>query len=135
MPVRYYPIILEHGAEGFHATFPDFPGLIAFGDTKAALTANAETGLALHIAGMIEDAGEIPEPSDIDRVPADPEVEEAGRLLVRGELPGRAVRIDVTFDEALLAAIDAEAKRREISRAGFLAAAARREIAQRGDTR
>lgn len=88
MPARYYPIILEHGTEGFHATFPDFPGLIAFGDTKAALTANAEAGLALHIVGMIEDGDEIPEPSDIDQVPADPEVEEAGRLLVRGEIRG-----------------------------------------------
>lgn len=135
MPVRYYPIILERGSEGLHATFPDLPGLIAFGETKVAVTANAEAGLALHIAGMIEDGVDIPEPSDIDQVPADPEVEEAGRLLVRGELPGRAVRVNVTFDEALLAAIDAEAKRRDTSRAGFLAAAARREIAQQGNTR
>lgn len=130
MPARYYPLILTAGSEGLHATFPDFPGLTAIGASKEAVLANAEAGLALHIAGMIEDNTDIPAPSDIDTVPADNAAPEAGRLLVRADLPGRAVRVNITFDEALLAAIDAEAKRRDTTRAGFLAAAARQELAK-----
>lgn len=132
MSSRYYPIILERTEDGLNATFPDFPGLTAFGVNAADVVAHAETGLALHIAGMIEDGDNIPEPSDIDAAPVDEEAPpEAGRLLVRADLPGRAVRVNVTIDEALLAAIDAEAKLRDTSRSGFLAAAARRELAQR----
>lgn len=126
----YYPIILERTDDGLHASFPDFPGCIAFGINKAAVAADAEAALALHLVGMVEDGATIPTPSDIDAVPTDPEVEEAGRLLVRAELPGKAVRITITFEESLLAAIDAEATRRDTTRAGFLAGLARRELAQ-----
>lgn len=132
MAARYFPIILERTDDGLHATFPDFPGLTAFGATAADVVANAEAGLALHIAGMIEDGDAIPSPSDLDAVPVDQDAPpEAGRLLVRADLPGKAVRVNVTLDESLLAAIDAEARNRDTSRSGFLAAAARREIAQR----
>ncbi|AWK88576.1 type II toxin-antitoxin system HicB family antitoxin [Azospirillum thermophilum] len=130
MVAAYYPLILERTADGLHGSFPDVPGCIAFGASKAELVANAEAALALHFAGIVEDGDPIPAPSDLDAAAADPEVAEAGRLLVRAELPGKAVRINVTLEEGLLAAIDAEARRRDTSRSGFLAAAARRELAQ-----
>jgi hypothetical protein len=46
-----------------------------------------------------------------------------GRLLVRGQRKGKAIRINVTLDEGLVAAIDKVAQ----NRSGFLADAARRE--------
>ncbi|WP_029009431.1 type II toxin-antitoxin system HicB family antitoxin [Azospirillum halopraeferens] len=130
MGARYYPIILERTEDGLSASFPDLPGCVTFGESSEAVLANAEAALALHLAGMVEDGDPIPEPSRLEDVARDPEVEEAGRLLVRADLPGKAIRINITMDEGLLAAIDAEAKRRETSRSGFLAAAARRELIQ-----
>lgn len=130
MAVRYYPAILERTTDGLAVTFPDFPGCVTAGANAEAAAANAEAALALHIAGMSEDGDSIPLPTQLEQVPVDPEVEEAGRLMVRAELPGRAVRVNITIEEGLLAAIDAEAKRRDTSRSGFLAAAARREIGQ-----
>jgi hypothetical protein len=57
----------------------------------------------------------------------DPEVDEAARILVRGERPGKAVRVQITMDEGLVAAIDRVAG----NRSGFLADAARAALAAR----
>jgi predicted RNase H-like HicB family nuclease len=130
MPVRYYPAILERTSSGLHASFPDFPGCTAFGETFEDAAASAESGLALHLAGMVEDGDSIPQPSPLDGPPVDPEAPEAGRLLVRVELPGRVVRVNITMDEGLLAAVDAAARQRETSRSGFLATAARRALTE-----
>lgn len=130
MATRYYPIILERVGTELHATFPDLPGLTAFGADAEDLLRHAEEGLALHIAGMVEDGTPIPPPSALDAAPVDEDAPpEAGRLLVRADLPGRAVRVNVTLDDGLLAAIDAEAKRRGTSRSGFIADVSRRELA------
>lgn len=118
MTIRFVPAILERTEEGLHASFPDLPGCVTFGPTSEAVAANAETALALHIAGMIEDGESIPVPTALGNVPVDPEVEETGRLLVRAELPGRAVRVNITLDEALLAAIHAKAKARDTRQHG-----------------
>jgi hypothetical protein len=53
------------------------------------------------------------------------EVDEAARILVRGERPGRAVRVQVSIDVGLLARIDRVAK----NRSRFLADAARAPLA------
>lgn len=135
MGVRYYPAILERVENGLTVSFPDFRGCVAFGEDFESVAANAEAALSLHLAGMIEDGNNIPEPSRLEDIPADPEVSEAGRLLVRAELPGKAVRVNISLEEGLLAAIDAEAKRRDTSRSGFLAAAARRELVQQAASR
>lgn len=47
------------------------------------------------------------------------------RVLVRGERRGKTVRINITLDEALVAAIDRVAE----NRSGFLAEAARVSLA------
>lgn len=76
-----------------------------------------EAALALHIAGMLEDGDDIPEPIPMDRIEEDPESgPKVGRPLVKAELSGKAVRVNITLDEGLLSAIDGEAKRRETSR-------------------
>lgn len=130
MAVRYYPAILERTADGLAVSFRDFPGLATHGETMEEAAAEAEAALALHIAGMAEDGDPIPEPTPIELIGRDPEVKEAGRLLVRADLPGKSLRLNITMEEGLVNAIDAEAKRRDTSRSGFLALAARKELAQ-----
>lgn len=89
---------------------------------------SAEEALALHIRGMMEDGEALPDPTPLDRIERDPEVDEAARVLVRAELPGRTARFNATMDEVLLARVDRAAQAAGMSRSGFLADAARRVL-------
>jgi hypothetical protein len=83
--------------------------------------------LSGHIAVGVQHGDHFAAPSDLDDIVRDPECDEVSRLLVRAELPGKAVRINITLDESLVAAIDKVAK----NRSGFLADAARESLARR----
>ena len=125
MTTVYYPAIIERGRRGYGVFFPDLPGCTSAGDTVTEAALNAEEALAGHLIVADQYGEELPEPSAIDAVPRDPEVDEVARLLVRGERKGKAVRINITLDEGLIAAIDKVAR----NRSGFLAEAARVALA------
>ena len=59
--------------------------------------------------------------------------EVALRTLVRVELPGRAVRLSITMDEALAGAVDRAAAAQGFTRSGFLAEAARRMLREHAE--
>lgn len=128
MTVQYFPAIIDRGTDGYGVTFPDLPGCTSGGTTVDDAAHSAEEALALHLRGMIEDGEMIPDPTPLDRIGRDPEVEEIARILVRAELPGKAVRFNATIDESLLARIDRAAQAAGMSRSGFLAEAARRML-------
>ena len=121
MATAYFPAILERGPEGFGVYFPDLPGCVSAGATMQETARNAEEALSLHLAGMAEDGEAIPQPSELDSIARDSEVDEVGRILVRADLPGRKIRVQVTLDEGLVSAIDLVAK----NRSAFLEDAAR----------
>lgn len=125
MATAYYPAIIERGPEGFGVFFPDLPGCTSAGRTVHEAALNAEEALNGHLAVSAEHGDAIPTPSDLDAVERDPDVDEAARILVRGERPGRAVRVQVTIEEGLLARIDRAAS----NRSRFLADAARAKLA------
>jgi predicted RNase H-like HicB family nuclease len=125
MTASYYPAIVERAGKGYSVFFPDRPGCTSAGATLQEAARGAEEALAAHIAISAEHGDAIPAPSDIDAWAADPEVEEAARLLVHVEPPGRALRLNVTLDEGLVAAIDRVAQ----NRSAYLAAAARQALA------
>lgn len=127
MTTVYYPAIIERGRRGYGVFFPDLPGCTSAGDTVTEAALNAEEALAGHLIVAEQYGDAIPEPSDLDRIDVDADVDEVARLLVRGERKGRAVRINITLDEGLLAAIDKVAS----NRSGFLAEAARVALAAR----
>jgi predicted RNase H-like HicB family nuclease len=125
MAASYYPAIVERAGKGYSVFFPDLPGCTSAGATLQDAARNAEEALAAHIVLSAEQGDAIPAPSDIDACAADREVDEAARLLVRVEPPGRALRLNVTLDEGLVAAIDRVAE----NRSAYLAAAARHALA------
>lgn len=124
MAVTYYPAIIERGTTGFGVFFPDLPGCVSAGGTIQEAAHNAEEALSGHLVTASEHGDEIPQPSDLDALERDPDVDEAARILVRADLPGRFVRLNITLDEALVAAIDRVAP----NRSGFLADAARNAL-------
>jgi HicB_like antitoxin of bacterial toxin-antitoxin system len=109
---------------------------VSVGDTLEHAIEGGHEALAAHIELMLEDGDPIPEPSPID-APLPDWLEGAGevalRTMVRVELPGRAVRLSITMDEALAGAVDRAAAAQGFTRSGFLAEAARRMLRDRAD--
>jgi predicted RNase H-like HicB family nuclease len=125
MTTVYYPAIIERDVEGFGVYFPDLPGCVSAGTTVQEAAINAEEALSGHLAVSAECGYPVADPSEIDAIAPDDRSEEVARILVRGERPGRAVRIQVSIDDGLLARIDRVAR----NRSGFLAEAARAKLA------
>ena len=125
MATVFYPAIIERGPEGFGVFFPDLPGCVSAGATVQEAAIGAEEALSGHLSVMIEHGDQLADPSDLDAIQRDPDVDEVARILVRGERPGRAVRVQVTIEDGLLARIDRVAS----NRSRFLSDAARAKLA------
>jgi len=128
VPVAYYPAIIERGKHGFGVYFPDLPGCTSGGDTIHEAARNAEDALRGHLGMMIEDGDDIPAPTDLDSVARDPEVKEAARVMVRAEIPGQSVRLNITMDDGLVVAADAAAAARGMNRSAYLASLVRADL-------
>lgn len=125
MATVFYPAIVERAGDGYSVFFPDLPGLGSAGANSEEIVRNAEEALQGHLEVSAEHGDEIPAPSPLLAVERDPEVDEVARILVRAEKPGRALRVQISLEEGLLARIDRVAK----NRSGFLAEAARAKLA------
>ena len=127
MAIAIYPAIVERAGVGFSVFFPDLPGCTSAGPTIQQAVLNAEDALTGHLLVSAQYGDDIADPTPLDQLESDPDVDEAARILVRAERPGKSVRLNITLDEGLVAAIDRVAK----NRSGFLAEAARHELASR----
>lgn len=127
MPRVIYPAIVERGADGFGVFFPDLPGCVAHGATAQEAALAAEEVLAAFVAMADEHGDKLADPSDVDALQVDSDVQEVARILVPVEMKGKSVRVQITLDEGLLAAIDKAAA----NRSGFIAEAARAELRRR----
>lgn len=125
MATASYTAILERTRTGFSVYFPDVPGCVSAGTSERETLENAEEALSFHLEEMVRAGESIPAASN--DIPRDPDVEEHCRALVRVELPGKAIRLNITMDEGLVAAIDRVAT----NRSNFLAEAARAALAAR----
>ncbi|NJC06492.1 putative RNase H-like HicB family nuclease [Sphingomonas kaistensis] len=124
MATAIYTGIVERAGEGYSVFFPDVPGCVSAGGSQAEAFANGEAALEAHLELLVEDGNDLPRPSA--EVEVDPEVQEVCRFLARVELPGRAVRLNITMPEGLVSRID----RVTSNRSGFLAEAARDRLAK-----
>jgi predicted RNase H-like HicB family nuclease len=130
--MKTYIALVEEGDEA-HAhsvSFPDFPSVFSAADDAKDIVPNAIEALRLWAEDM-----PMPEPSTLAEIVSRDDVRE---MLATGSFYAIAiplidndtavVRANVTFERGILRAIDAEAKARGLTRAAFLASAARREI-------
>lgn len=127
MATIFYPAIVERAGKGYSVFFPDLSGCTSAGSTLQEAALAAEEALSGHLAVSAEHGDTIAAPSDLDAIERDPEIDEVARILVRGERPGKFVRVQISLDDGLLARIDRVAK----NRSGFLAEAARVALAGR----
>ena len=125
-----YIALFDRAADGsFGVVFPDFPGCTSAGDGFEDALREASEALAFHAQGMREDGESIPAPRSLEEIRAAGEdwYDMAGAIVAAVPLlppPARAVRVNITIDERLLAEIDAVAK----NRSAFLADAAREAL-------
>ncbi len=126
--VRYYPAIIEQAKDGCGVFFPDLPGCTSAGRSLQDAACNAEQALQAHIDLTVEHGEALPLPSELDHVVVDLDVKEVGRVLVRVELPGRSVRVNITLPEELLSAVDRYAARTGHTRSGLFAQAVRERL-------
>jgi predicted RNase H-like HicB family nuclease len=60
--MRKYAIVIEHGENNLSAYVPDLPGCITTGGTVEEIERNIREAIELHLEGLLEDGGQIPEP-------------------------------------------------------------------------
>ncbi len=126
---NYIGLIHKEAESDYGVSFPDFPGVVTAGLTLDEARGMAEEALAFHVEGMLDDGDAIPEPTTLETVMSDPANRDAVAILVslKTQAP-KAVRINITLPEDVLQRIDTYAEAQGLSRSGFLARAARREI-------
>lgn len=122
----YIALIHKDAESDYGVSFPDLPGCVTAGTDLDDARAMAAEALALHLVGLTEDGEAIPEPSSLEAVMSDPENRDGVAILVQAPAKARKiVRVNVTFPEDELAAIDAKAEAAGMTRSGFLARAAK----------
>jgi predicted RNase H-like HicB family nuclease len=128
--------IIHRSATVFGASFPDLPGCIAAGETEQEVLVNAAAAVMFHLENMAGHGDAIPMPRPLDQVRADSEFTDdfqgsVAVALVPYTPPGKSLRVNITIDEHLLAAIDQAATASGATRSGFLADAARAKLQNR----
>lgn len=127
---HYIGVVHQDGDSAFGVHFPDVPGCFSAADQLDDLLANASEALALHLEGEA-----LPDARSLEAVREDADVvrdlKEGAFLLAVPviRLSGRTTKANITMDAGLLAAVDATARERGLTRSAFLADLARREIA------
>jgi predicted RNase H-like HicB family nuclease len=130
MPLAYALIHEEDGVFGI--SFTDFPGCISTGRSEDEVLRKGREALSFHVAGMVEDGDPLPVVRNLTELRADKAFRSDARnatvALVPFDVPGRAVRLNISMDETLLEAVDRAAAAGGQSRSAFLAEAARRRL-------
>jgi predicted RNase H-like HicB family nuclease len=126
----YIALIHKDPDSDYGVSFPDLPGCITAGKTLDEARAMAVEALALHLEGLVEDGEDLPEPSTLEAVMADRENRDAVAIVVEPpKTPGKSVRINITLPADVLDEIDRYVAAHGLTRSGFLARAAKRELA------
>jgi predicted RNase H-like HicB family nuclease/uncharacterized protein (DUF1778 family) len=117
----YIAYLHKDRASDFGVSFPDFPGCITAGRTLEEAHRMAAEALRFHIAGIVEDGDEIPEPSTLDALAEDPAMKDAVAFLVHVEPQmERTVRINITAREKQVEEIDRLANRAGLTRSAYM---------------
>jgi predicted RNase H-like HicB family nuclease len=125
--MEYIAYLHKDKNSDYGVSFPDFPGCITAGATLEEARSMAAEALAFHVAGMIEDGEEIPEPSTLDELRGDPAMKGAVAFLTELRQPEKTVRINITARESQLAEIDRRARAKGLSRSSYIVQSALRE--------
>jgi len=126
-----YVGLAEKVKGGYSVFFPDFPGFGSAGANLEEARKNTREGLIAHIELMLEDEEPLPHPTSLDNIMKLPDAKGCVPLIISIVAPsGKAQRINITIDRALLNAIDAAANSQHKTRSALLAEAAQRFLGE-----
>jgi predicted RNase H-like HicB family nuclease len=126
-----YVVLIDGKAGAYGVIVPDLPGCTAMGKTVDEALANAADAIRDWIEVMEESGGQVRAPRATEKVVADADVREAlGDGAVLASVPliretGRPAKANLSLDSGVLAAIDAEAHRRKLTRSALVEAIAK----------
>ena len=118
--IEYIAYLHKDKNSDYGVSFPDFPGCITAGSTLEEARRMAAEALAFHIEGMREDGDEIPDPSSLDDLRADPAMKGAVAFLVEVRRPEKTVRINITARESQIDEIDRRARGAGLTRSSYV---------------
>lgn len=127
---QYIALVHKDEASAYGVSFPDLPGCYSAADTENELMANAIEALEFYA----KDIAPMPKASTIEELRTNTDVKtELANSAYLIAIPllrntGKSARINITLDKGLLEAIDDAAQTRKMTRSGFLAQAASKEI-------
>lgn len=126
-----YPVYVHLGdAEHAHGvTIPDLPGCFSAAADWEELPTQVQEAVELYFEGETID---IPKPTPLETLTQDPRYQDDGIWMLVdidvSRIRPKSVKVKVSLPAALVGRIDASAKRRRISRSGFLEQAARHAL-------
>lgn len=126
----YIALIHKDPDSDYGVSFPDLPGCVTAGKTLDDAREMVVEALALHIDGLAEDGAAIPEPSTLEVVMAERANRDAVAILIEPpKTTGKSVRINITLPADVLDEIDRYVAAHGLTRSGFLAHAAKKDLA------
>jgi predicted RNase H-like HicB family nuclease len=124
-----YPVYVHKDPDSaYGVTVPDFPGCFSAADDLAEVSRLAQEAVEVHFEG--EDV-EIPTPTPIEKLTADPNYENGFWILLDIDLSKvktKSVRLNISLPANLVGQIDRYAAEHHMTRSGFLAKAALQAI-------
>ncbi|MFA7235891.1 MAG: type II toxin-antitoxin system HicB family antitoxin [Phycisphaeraceae bacterium] len=128
-----YPIVIHKEPRScYGVSVPDLPGCTSTGDTLDEAMAMAKEAILGHIEVMMEKGYAIPESRPIEEHRRNPDFADAALWAVveidPSDLPGNAVRVNISMQERTLNMIDTAARKAHLTRSGLLEKAATRYI-------
>ncbi|HXE08253.1 MAG TPA: type II toxin-antitoxin system HicB family antitoxin [Acidobacteriaceae bacterium] len=118
--MEYIAYLHKDKNSDFGVSFPDLPGCATAGRTLEEARRMAAEALQLHLAEMLEDGTELPDPSTLDQLAGDPAMRGAVAFLVQAEAPEKTVRVNVTARESQLQTIDRLARKHGMTRSAYM---------------
>lgn len=121
-----YTVLIDGKAGAYGVVVPDLPGCHAMGKSVEAALAHAQDAMRDWIELTEEEGRSIPAPRPIEKLRRDPDVIEAlaeGAVIASVPLireSGRPVKANLSIDSGVLAALDEEAKARDLTRSGMV---------------
>jgi predicted RNase H-like HicB family nuclease len=132
--VTRYAALIDGKKGAYGLIVPDLPGCTSAGTTLSELMRNAIEAVRLWVDDAQASGQPVPPPRSYEAIVNDPEVRKElahGAMLTVVPLlrdSGRPARANVSFDAALLEALDEAAEARNLTRSAFIASAVREKI-------
>ena len=125
----FIALIHKEPKSDYGVSFPDLPGCVTAGATLDEARRMAAEALAFHLEGLAEDGAAIPEARSLEAIMAERINRDGVAILVESPRPSaRSVRVNITLPEDVLGEIDRYATAHGLTRSGFIARAARKEL-------